>query len=49
MSRHRVLKRMGFDWEEVIDELEAEENAIRERGLEKTPSAKGPDIIQYTE
>ena len=47
MSRTRILKRMGLEWSEVIDELEAEEKDIASRGLEKAPSARS-DIIQYS-
>jgi len=48
MSRQRILKRMGIDFGEVLDELEAEEKEIRSRGLAKDAPAGQPDIIQYS-
>ena len=48
MSRQRIAKRMGFDWEEILDELEEEQKEIESRGLAKVPSARQPDIINYS-
>jgi capsid protein len=47
-SRHRIAKRMGWDWMEVLDELESEEKEIERRKLTKVSSVKQPDIINYS-
>lgn len=33
-SRQRIAKRMGQDWHEILDELQAEDEEIKQRGLE---------------
>lgn len=35
-SRQRIVKRMGGDWNEVLDELEAEKKELDKRGLTET-------------